>query len=118
VHERRDTHTQPTSRARLVKRLDKLVEAGRVTPEEAARLRAATDSSEFDDTVLEIRLRHARVIVDEAVADGRVSQAEADVLLERLRNREDPSFLRGLRRRVPARDRRRETTRDRGGAHG
>jgi hypothetical protein len=118
VHERRDTHTQPTSPARLVKRLDKLVEAGRVTPEEAARLRAATDSTEFDDAVLDVRLRHARVIVDEAVADGRVSQAEADVLRERLRNREDPSFLRGLRRGAPPRDRRRETTRDRGGAHG
>jgi hypothetical protein len=85
-------------RDRLLGRLDKMLEAGRVTEEEARRLRVAADSEDFDEAVREIRLRHATERLDEALDDGRITPAEAATFRERLRNGEDPRFLRGLRR--------------------
>jgi hypothetical protein len=99
VQERRD-HGHHKSRARLLERLDTMVENGRLTKEEAERLRTAGESSEFDVAVHEIRLRHARARVDEAVEDGRLTRAEGDALVERLENGEDPRIVRGLGRRA------------------
>jgi hypothetical protein len=76
-----------------------MVEAGRVTDEEAERVRTAADSGERDEAVRGIRLRHARARVGAEVRDGRVTQDEADLILRRLENGEHPRLLRGLRRR-------------------
>lgn len=94
-----DNHAQQTEAERLLRRLDKMVAAGRVTDEEAERVRAAADSGERDEAVREIRLRHARARVGAEVRDGRVTQDEADLILRRLENGEHPRLLRGLRRR-------------------
>lgn len=82
------------SRGRLVERLDHMVEAGRVTEDEAGRLRAANGPAEFDDVVRAIRVRHATARLDAAVEDGEMSEEEADGLLVRLRNGEHPRSLR------------------------
>jgi hypothetical protein len=82
------------SRRRVVNRLDQLVASGRITEGEAARLRVTMDSGEFDDVVRAIRVRHARTELGGAVAEGRVSEQEADELFERLRNGEHPRSLR------------------------
>lgn len=81
----------------LLERLDKLVEAGRITEEEAERLRAA-EPGERDDLIREIRLNHAKAKLDPAVEDGRLTQDEADDILGRLANGERPRFLGPLRR--------------------
>jgi hypothetical protein len=85
-------------RDRLLGRLDKMLEGGRVTEEEARRLRVAADSEDFDEAVREIRLRHATERLGEALDDGRITPEEAATFRERLKNGEDPRFLRGLRR--------------------
>lgn len=84
----------------LLQRLDRLVEAGRLTKVEAARLRAAADAGELEEAARAIQLRHARARVDDAVEKGEVTRDEADVLLDRLDRGEDPRILRGLRRRL------------------
>ncbi len=83
------------SRGRLVERLDHMVEAGRVTEDEAGRLRAANGPAEFDDVVRDIRVRHATARLGAAVEDGGMSPEEADGFLGRLRNGEHPRELRG-----------------------
>ena len=88
----------PRDGDRLLQRLDKMLETGRVRVEEAERLRSAADTEDFDEAVREIRLRHATERLDEALDDGRITPEEAATILERLRNGEDPRFLRGLRR--------------------
>ena len=80
----------------LLERLDKMVEAGRITEEEAQRLRAA-EPGKRDNLIREIRLHHARAKLDPAVADGRLTQDEADDILGRLANGERPRFLGRLR---------------------
>lgn len=80
----------------LLERLDKMVEAGRITEEEAGRLRAA-EPGQRDDLVREIRLHHASAKLDPAVEDGRLTQGEADDILGRLANSERPRFLGRLR---------------------
>jgi polyhydroxyalkanoate synthesis regulator phasin len=92
-------------RDRVLERLDKMFEAGRVTEEEAERVRSATGSDDFEDAVRNIRVRHAREWLEEAVGNGRLTSEEAATVLERLRNGEDPSALRGLARGRPSRDR-------------
>lgn len=82
----------------LEKRLDKMVAAGRLTIEEAERLRTAT-AGEREVLARAIQLRHARGRIDEAVEDGRLTEVEATVLSERLDNGDDLSLLRGIRRR-------------------
>jgi hypothetical protein len=81
-----------------------MVESGRITQEEAARVRAAGESSEFDVAVREIRLRHARERLDQVVEDGRVTKAEADDLRERLNKGDDPRIVRRLGRRAVSGD--------------
>jgi len=84
----------PKTHRRLLERLDHMVESGRVTEGEAARLRAATGPGEIERAVGAIRLRHAGARLDAAVADGDMSREEADGFLERLRNGEHPRGLR------------------------
>ena len=86
--------------SQLLGRLDKMVAAVRLTEEEAERLRAAAESGGLDAAVQELRGKHAQATVGAAVEDGRVSQEEANALLERLEVGEHPRFLRGLRRRA------------------
>ena len=94
----------PKGRERLLERLDKLVESGRVTPAEAAGLRAARGSDEFDSVVRAIRVRHAGTHLGAAVEGGQMTQEEADGHLERLKSGAHPRSLRAhLRRLRPAR---------------
>ncbi len=79
---------------RMMDRLDAMVASERITPDEAARLRAAEGSAEFDEVVAGIRARHAQAHTDPAVAAGRMSEAEADAYLERVRDGEHSPELR------------------------
>jgi hypothetical protein len=79
---------------RMMERLDAMVENGRITTEEAARLQAAEGTAEFDRVVATIRARHAQAHTDPAVADGRMTEQEADGYLERVRGGEHSSELR------------------------
>jgi hypothetical protein len=79
---------------RIIEQLEKMVASGRITPEEAARLRAAAGTSDFDSAMGEIRGRHARVHADAAVAAGRLSREEADATLDRVRDGEHTDELR------------------------
>jgi hypothetical protein len=82
---------------RVLQHLDRMVSTGRVTVEEAERLRGAGDVATFDAALTEIRARHAGPELDAAVADGQLTQPEADELLDRL-GRGDHSS--GLHQRV------------------
>jgi hypothetical protein len=79
---------------RMMQRLEAMVENGRITPEEAAQLRATEGTPAFDDVVAQIRARHAQAHTDPAVAAGEMSQERADHLLERVRAGEHSSELR------------------------
>jgi hypothetical protein len=79
---------------RIVARLDALVASGRVTDEEAALLRAAEGTAQFDGVLAAIRARHAQVHTDDAVAADRMSPDEADALLGRVRAGEHSRELR------------------------
>ncbi|MEO7399067.1 MAG: hypothetical protein ABIW84_10925 [Ilumatobacteraceae bacterium] len=81
-------------RDRLIGRLDQMVDAGRLTEEEADWIRAAGEPREFDDVVRNIRVRHAWTSLNSAIADGSLTQDEADGFLERLRNGDHSSSLR------------------------
>src|SRR5579864_9180673 len=83
----------------LLARLDKTVTAGRITEDDAARLRAAAESGDLDAEALRIRLGHARARVDAAVENGAMTRDEADLLLARVADGETPRGLRGRRRR-------------------
>ena len=96
-----DSHGWLKRGPRLFARLDKLVRAGRLSKEEAAGLRTAADTGQLGEAAREIQLRHASVRVNEAVADGTITQEQARLLLERLASGEDPRFVRGLRRGRP-----------------
>jgi hypothetical protein len=79
---------------RIIEQLEKMTASGRITPEEAARLRAAAGTTEFDVVMGSIRARHARVHTDAAVADGRMSPADAETALERVRDGDHSAALR------------------------
>ena len=99
----RTKHSKLANRERLVERLDHMVASGRLTEPEAERLRTASEPTDFDDAVRNVRVRHARVKLDAAVADGEITRKEADELLEQLRNGEHPRSLRArLRERRPS----------------
>ena len=87
------------NRARLLERLDHMVESGQVTPQEAAQLRAARSESEHEAAVVAIRARHAQSRLDAAVAAGQMTQADADTNLARIRAGEHPRGLRAHLRR-------------------
>ena len=79
---------------RMMERLDAMVENGRITPEEAARLRASDGTEEFEHVMAAIRARHAAEHAAANVRDGRMSQDEADSLVERVRQGEHSPELR------------------------
>jgi hypothetical protein len=74
---------------KVPRRLDKLVEAGRITTDEAERLRAGDTGA-----VAGIRVRHATARLEQAVEEGQITKEEADRLLARLRAGEHPAELR------------------------
>jgi polyhydroxyalkanoate synthesis regulator phasin len=78
----------------MLDRLDSMVAAGRITPDEAAQLRAAEGTAAFEEVVAGIRARHAQEHTDPAVEAGTMSQEEADGLLERVRDGEHSTELR------------------------
>jgi polyhydroxyalkanoate synthesis regulator phasin len=84
----------PKRLSRITGQADKLVAAGRLTADEAQRLRAAPDVSRAEQVVREIRARHASERLDAAVAEGAMSRQEADNLLERVRGGEHSRALR------------------------
>jgi hypothetical protein len=83
----------------LLRRLDHMVEKGRVTEAEAAALRAAQSPSEVEAAICAIRLRHAAPKLAQAVDDGTLSEEDASSLRERLRNGEHSRTLRAHLRR-------------------
>jgi hypothetical protein len=81
-------------RDRLLGALDRMVESGRITETEAQHLRAAANESDFNQAARDIRVRHAGLRLDAAVADGSLPRAEADALLGRLVDGEHGRALR------------------------
>lgn len=83
-----------------------MLAAGRVTAEEAGRVNAAADEREVEAALAAIRRRHVTERVQADVAAGRMDRREADSVLERLADGDDPQTLRGLlpRRRAPIAD--------------
>jgi hypothetical protein len=90
----RDSEMSAGRRKRVLRQLVKMTASGRLTEEEATRLRAAAGPSEFDDVVRDISVRHADARLAAAVADCSMSQEEADAFLSRLRSGEHPRSLR------------------------
>lgn len=84
---------------RIIEQLHKMVQSGRVTEDEARRIRAAQGTPQFDEAVLDVRVRHASEHLDAAVASGEMSREEADGQLQRLREGEHPKGLRARLRR-------------------
>jgi hypothetical protein len=82
---------------RVLRQLDRMVTAGRVTTQEAERLRAARDAAGFEAVMSEIRARHAGPELEAAVRAGQLSGAEAEDLQHQIRRGDHP---RGLRRRL------------------
>ena len=81
----------------MTARVDKVLAAGRITEDEAERVRNAAECGNLEPVVGEIRRRHVRDWLVTAVADGRMTQAEADGIVGRLERGEDPRPLRGGR---------------------
>jgi polyhydroxyalkanoate synthesis regulator phasin len=79
---------------RIMEQLDKMVASGRITPDEAARLRVTAGTSEFDAAVAAIRARHAQAHTDRAVEEGHMSVEEADGYLARVRDGDHSRELR------------------------
>ena len=79
---------------RIIEQLDKMVASGRMTSEEAKRLRATAGTAEFETAMGEVRARHASVHLQSAVSAGEMTQEEADDQLQRLRAGEHPKGLR------------------------
>jgi|SRR5579863_7008013 len=87
---------------RIIEQVDKMVASGRITDDEAARLRATKGTADFDAAVGAIRARHASAQMDGAIAEGEMTPEEADSYLERLRSGEHPKGLRArLRKHRP-----------------
>jgi hypothetical protein len=79
---------------RIIGQIDKMVASGRITEEEAVRLRATEGTAEFDAAIADIRVRHAGAHMEGAISAREMSQEEADGYLERLREGEHPKGLR------------------------
>ena len=84
-------------RDNVLRQLDRMVEQGQVTADEATRLRAADTAEEFDAAIGAIRARHAGASLDAAVRRGDMSPDEAAANLESIRSGAHP---RGLRARL------------------
>jgi hypothetical protein len=83
----------------LLQQLDRLLASGRITSAEAVRLREATNRDEFDAAARDISVRHAQGQLDAAVEAGEMTEEEARIQLEVLRNGEHRRTLRGHSRR-------------------
>ena len=79
---------------RIIKQLDQIVAAGRMTEVEAARLRETAGTPAFDAAMGVVRARHASAQMDGAVRSSEMTQGEADAYLDRLREGEHPQGLR------------------------
>jgi len=84
MDESRKPQTGINRRKRLVERAEQMVKSGRLTDQEAERLRSAAEPAEFDDAIRSIRVRHAGARLGPAVADGSLTREEADGFLDRL----------------------------------
>jgi len=71
-----------------------MVASGRLTAEEAERLRAAPDPTGTEKVLRDIRARHAGERLDVAVAEGAMTREDADDILERVRRGEHSRNLR------------------------
>lgn len=88
------TPPEPARLERLVGQADKMVEAGRLSADEAGRLKAAPDPGRAEAVLRDVRARHAGERLDVAVAEGAMTRAEADEVLERVRGGEHSRKLR------------------------
>jgi polyhydroxyalkanoate synthesis regulator phasin len=79
---------------RILQQLEKMVASGRITEEEAAELRSAEGTAQFERTVGTIQARHAGEQLESAIAAGEMTQDEADAYLDRLRRGDHPKGLR------------------------
>ena len=79
---------------RIIKQLDQMVAARRVTETEAARLRETAGTPAFDGAMGAVRARHASAQMDAAIGSGELTKEEADAYLDRLRKGEHPQGLR------------------------
>jgi polyhydroxyalkanoate synthesis regulator phasin len=79
---------------RVLEQLDRMVTSGRITQEEANKLRAADGTTEFDEVMTAIRVRHAQAHTDAAVAAGTLSQEDAAAALESIRQGDHSGDLR------------------------
>jgi len=79
---------------RIIEQLDTMVASGRITAEEATRLRATAGTPEFDEAMAAIRARHAQVHTDAAVAAGTMSPEDAAASLAQVRDGDHSSELR------------------------
>jgi hypothetical protein len=79
---------------RIIERLDDMVSSGRITPAEAAALRATVGTAEFDVVMASIRARHAQAHTDAAVAEGAMTPQDAADSLERVRDGDHSPDLR------------------------
>jgi|HubBroStandDraft_6_1064221.scaffolds.fasta_scaffold991793_2 hypothetical protein len=79
---------------RVIEQLDRMVASGRITPEEADRLRATAGTTGFDSVMTTIRARHARAHTDAAVAAGVMRPEDAADALEQLREGDHSPDLR------------------------
>jgi hypothetical protein len=89
----RPTGTDPGRAKRIMQRLDQMVARGRVTDEEADRLRSAEGEAAFEEVAGDIRARHVVATLAKRVADGSLSPEEADGLLARVRRGEHSRAL-------------------------
>jgi len=83
----------------VTKRVDRMLAAGRITKEEADRLRSAADADELEALIRDVRSRHASARLDAEVAEGRMSADEAAAALQSLASGGHSrfrGFLRGL----------------------
>jgi hypothetical protein len=94
----------PESGQRRLEQLDRLVDSGQVTVEEATALRTATNAEDYEAAVVRIRSRHARARLELAVEGGQMTQAEADANLEQIQNGEHPRGLRAQLRKITSKD--------------
>jgi hypothetical protein len=79
---------------RTVEQLDRMVAAGRITAEEANRLRATAGTPAFDAVMATIRARHAHAHTETAVAAGTMTPEAAAAALEQVRRGDHSADLR------------------------
>jgi len=85
--------------AQILVRVDKMLAAGRITEDDATRLRAAAETGVgLDDAVKAVRSKHVRAKVDDAIDDGRLTAEEADSVVDEVEHGHMARLRRALRR--------------------